>query len=44
MDFLHRLRSDAAARLEYARRSRHAFEAAYTDTVGLARFDSLLVS
>lgn len=44
VDFLHRLRSDAAAPLEYARRSRQAFETAYTDTVGLARFDSLLVS
>jgi colanic acid biosynthesis glycosyl transferase WcaI len=42
VDFLSRLRSEPAARQEYARRSRRAFEAAYTDLVGLARFDSLL--
>jgi glycosyltransferase involved in cell wall biosynthesis len=42
VEFLSRLRIDAAARQEYARRSRQAFEAAYTDQVGLARFDALL--
>ena len=40
--FLSRLRSDPGARQDYARRSRHAFEAAHTDLVGLASFDSLL--
>jgi glycosyltransferase involved in cell wall biosynthesis len=44
VEFLSRLRRDPAARQEYARRSRLAFETAYTDLVGLARFDSLLDS
>ena len=42
VEFLSRLRSDPRARQDYALRSRQAFEAAYTDQVGLARFDSLL--
>ncbi len=42
VDFLSRLRSDPGARQDYALRSRQAFEAAYTDQIGLARFDSLL--
>lgn len=40
--FLTHLRSDPAARQEYARRARQAYETAYSDVVGLARFDALL--
>ncbi len=40
--FLTRLRSDPAARQEYSRKARHAFDAAYNDQVALARFDTLL--
>jgi putative colanic acid biosynthesis glycosyltransferase WcaI len=40
--FLTRLRNDPAARLEYSRRARHAFDTAYNDRVTLAQFDSLL--
>ncbi len=44
VDFLSRLRSNPGARRDYVRRSRLAFETAYTDLVGLARFDTLLDS
>jgi colanic acid biosynthesis glycosyl transferase WcaI len=40
--FLTRLRSDPAVLQEYARRARQAYETAYSDVVGLARFDALL--
>jgi len=40
--FLTSLRSDPAARQEYSRKARQAFDAAYNDQVALARFDSLL--
>ena len=40
--FLERLRSEPAWGAELGRRSRLAFETAYSDRVGLARFDALL--
>jgi hypothetical protein len=40
--FLKQLRSEPALRDELGRRARLAFETAYSDRVGLARFDSLL--
>jgi colanic acid biosynthesis glycosyl transferase WcaI len=42
VSFLERLRSEPVLRDELGRRARLAFETAYTDHVGLARFDSLL--
>jgi len=42
VQFLSRLQDDPAARQEYSRRSRSAFDAVYNDRVALARFDTLL--
>jgi hypothetical protein len=40
--FLGRLRAQPALRAELSTRARAAFEAAYSDHAGLARFDALL--
>ncbi|MBM3122007.1 MAG: glycosyltransferase family 4 protein [Chloroflexi bacterium] len=40
--FLERLRAQPALRAELSARARAAFEAAYSDSAGLARFDALL--
>jgi len=42
VSFLEQLRSEPALRDELGRRARLAFETAYSDRVGFARFDSLL--
>lgn len=42
VSFLNLLLADPVARREYSHRSRQAFEADYTDTVALSRFDALL--
>ena len=42
VSFLQRLRAQPALRAELSARARAAFEAAYSDHVGLARFDALL--
>lgn len=42
VEFLTRLRRNPEARNEYSRKARLAFETAYNDQVGLARFDAVL--